>query len=54
MVDRLADGDLDEELDVVDDHVGVDLEAAADQLPGEDRDAAAGAGVRRHDRRGTG
>jgi len=33
MVDRLADGDLDEELDVVDDHVGVDLEAAADQLP---------------------
>ena len=33
VVDRLADGDLDEELDVVDDHVGVDVEAAADTLP---------------------
>ncbi|GAA0539598.1 hypothetical protein ABNG02_15750 [Halorubrum ejinorense] len=33
IVDRLADGDLDEELNVVDDHVDVDLEAAADALP---------------------
>ncbi|WP_235271400.1 hypothetical protein [Halorubrum saccharovorum] len=33
IVDRLADGDLDEELDVVDEHVDVDLEAAADALP---------------------
>ena len=33
VLDRLADGDYDEELDVVDDHVGVDLEAAADALP---------------------
>ena len=33
ILDRLADGDYDEELDVVDDHVGVDLEAAADTLP---------------------
>ncbi|EMA69329.1 hypothetical protein C461_03173 [Halorubrum aidingense JCM 13560] len=33
IVDRLADGEYDDELDVVDEHVGVDLEAAADQLP---------------------
>jgi len=33
VLDRLADGDYDEELDVVDDRVGVDLEAAADALP---------------------
>lgn len=33
VVDRLADGDLDDELDVVDEHVGADLEAAADALP---------------------
>ncbi|PHQ44684.1 hypothetical protein DJ68_17290 [Halorubrum sp. C3] len=33
VLDRLADGDYDEELDAVDDHVGVDLEAAADALP---------------------
>jgi len=33
VLDRLADGDYDEELDIVDDHVGVDLEATADALP---------------------
>lgn len=33
IVDRLSDGDYDEQLDVVGDRVGVDLEAAADQLP---------------------
>lgn len=33
VLDRFADGDYDDELDVVDDHVGVDLEAAADSLP---------------------
>jgi len=33
LVDRLADGDYDDELDVVDERVGVDLEAAADALP---------------------
>ncbi|PHQ47220.1 hypothetical protein DJ68_03055 [Halorubrum sp. C3] len=33
IVDRLADGDLDEELDVVDERVGVNLEVAADALP---------------------
>lgn len=33
VVDRLADGDLDDELDVVDERVGVDLAAAADALP---------------------
>ena len=33
VLDRLADGDYDDEFDVVDDHVGVDLEAAADALP---------------------
>jgi len=33
VVDRLADGDYDDELDVVDDRVGVDLEAAAEALP---------------------
>jgi len=33
VLDRLADGDYDEELDVVDERVGVDLEAAADALP---------------------
>lgn len=33
IVDRLADGDLDKELDVIDEHVGVDLEAATDALP---------------------
>jgi len=33
VLDRLADGELDNELDVVDDRVGVDLEAAVDALP---------------------
>jgi len=33
VVDRLVDGDLDDDLDVVDEHVDVDLEAAADELP---------------------
>lgn len=33
VVDRLADGDLDAELDVVDERIGVNLEAAAEQLP---------------------
>ncbi|AGN33830.1 hypothetical protein HALG_00042 [Halorubrum virus CGphi46] len=33
IVDRLADGDYDEQLDVVDDRVGADLEALAEQLP---------------------
>jgi hypothetical protein len=33
VLDRLADGDYDEELDVVDERVGVDLEAASDALP---------------------
>ena len=33
VLDRLADGDYDEELDAVDDHVGVNLEAATDALP---------------------
>ena len=33
VADRLADGDYDEELDAVDEHVGVDLAAAADALP---------------------
>ncbi|WP_017344594.1 hypothetical protein [Halorubrum sp. T3] len=33
VLDRLADGDYDDELDVVDERVGVDLEAAADALP---------------------
>ena len=33
VLDRLADGDYDEQLDAVDERVGVDLEAAAEQLP---------------------
>ncbi|MFC7323265.1 hypothetical protein ACFQMF_01595 [Halorubrum rutilum] len=33
IADRLADGDYDEQLDVVDERVGVDLEAVADALP---------------------
>jgi hypothetical protein len=33
LLDRLSDGDYDDELDVVDDRVGVDLEAAAEALP---------------------
>jgi hypothetical protein len=33
IVDQLADGDYDDELDVVDERVGVDLAAAADALP---------------------
>ncbi|OYR68167.1 hypothetical protein DJ78_14580 [Halorubrum ezzemoulense] len=33
VLDRLADGDYDEELDVVDERVEIDLEAAADALP---------------------
>jgi len=33
VLDRLADGGYDEELDVVDERVGVDLAAAADALP---------------------
>ena len=33
VLDRLADGEYDEELDVVDEHVDIDLEAGADALP---------------------
>jgi hypothetical protein len=33
IVDRLADGDYDEQLDVVDERVGLDLEAATEALP---------------------